>query len=160
MRLLILSDSHGDTASLRRILRSQPDAQALIFCGDGEEDLKTILPDFPNITAHMVKGNGDWSAKLPLMRTIELCEKRIFMAHGHTYGVKGDDSDIIFAAKQEGCHILCYGHTHIARSDYIDGMYIVNPGSCSGFRGSFAAIDITNGGIVPIILQKDKIPGL
>ena len=48
-----------------------------------------------------------------------------------------------------------YGHTHISRISYEDGLYIVNPGSVSRSRNgpnSYAVIDITEKGIMPIII--------
>ena len=59
-------------------------------------------------------------------------------------------------ARQNGCDIALYGHTHIANILYEDGIYIVNPGSCSQSRNgkeSYAVIDIEPNGIMPIIVE-------
>jgi len=69
--------------------------------------------------------------------------------------VKYSLSELLFAAQGRGADIVLYGHTHISHSEYIDGMHVVNPGSCSGMGGSatYAIIDITKAGIVPVIVK-------
>ena len=42
-KLLVLSDSHGDTQALRRCLEQEPELDALIFLGDGCRDLDQVL---------------------------------------------------------------------------------------------------------------------
>ena len=53
-------------------------------------------------------------------------------------------------ARKNGADILLYGHTHIAFTDYDDGLYIMNPGSCGRPREglpSYGIIDITKAGV-------------
>lgn len=38
LRALVLSDSHRDYYSLERVLRLHPEAEAVFFLGDGEDD--------------------------------------------------------------------------------------------------------------------------
>ena len=35
MRILVLSDTHGDFYSMKKALDAQPNAEAIIHCGDG-----------------------------------------------------------------------------------------------------------------------------
>ena len=37
MRILVVSDTHGDLYSLKRALDAQPTAEVIIHCGDGSE---------------------------------------------------------------------------------------------------------------------------
>ena len=37
MRILVVSDTHGDMFTLRKAVLSQPQAEVIIHCGDGEE---------------------------------------------------------------------------------------------------------------------------
>ena len=39
MRILVVSDSHGNDSSLRRAILAQPKAEVVIHLGDGEEEL-------------------------------------------------------------------------------------------------------------------------
>ena len=47
MRIVVISDSHGDPMGVRQVLLSQPTAEAVIFCGDGAEDIESARTDFP-----------------------------------------------------------------------------------------------------------------
>ena len=47
MRILVVSDSHGNDAALRRALLSQPKAEVVIHLGDGEEELQRARGSFP-----------------------------------------------------------------------------------------------------------------
>ena len=40
MRILVVSDSHGNDANLRRAILAQPTAEVVIHLGDGEEELQ------------------------------------------------------------------------------------------------------------------------
>ena len=37
-------------------------------------------------------------------------------------------------AYELGCDIVCYGHTHVARKEIVDGILEVNPGSLAHSR--------------------------
>ena len=50
------------------------------------------------------------------------------------------------AAREEKADILLFGHTHNAMTYYEDGLYVMNPGSCSGYMASYGYIDITDKG--------------
>ena len=39
MRILVVSDSHGNDGNLRRAILAQPKAEVVIHLGDGEEEL-------------------------------------------------------------------------------------------------------------------------
>ena len=42
MRILVVSDTHGDLYSLKRALDAQPTAEVIIHCGDGSEQYQYI----------------------------------------------------------------------------------------------------------------------
>ena len=87
---------------------------------------------------------------------ITVLGKKIFYTHGHTLSVKYGIGNLLKTAKDNGCDIALYGHTHTANIVYEDGVYIVNPGSCSqprDSRASYAVIDIEKNGIMPIIVE-------
>ena len=50
MRILVMSDTHGDAAALRRALLAQPKAEVVIHLGDGQEDLDQVRFSFSDIT--------------------------------------------------------------------------------------------------------------
>ena len=47
MRILVVSDTHGNDSSLRRAILAQPKAEVVIHLGDGEEELLRAKRAFP-----------------------------------------------------------------------------------------------------------------
>ena len=41
---------------------------------------------------------------------------------------------------------MLFGHTHQALTEYHDGLYLMNPGSCHGYYATYGYIDITDKG--------------
>lgn len=153
MRILVTSDTHGDVMSLRRAILAQPQAEAVIHLGDGEGDVSLLRSTFSDRMFLQVQGNCDWGSALPVKGEFEAQGVKLFYTHGHAYGVKSGDGTILSAARDHKADILLYGHTHMAREDYQDGLYIMNPGRLSGWEPSYGTIDITGQGIVLNIVR-------
>lgn len=153
MRIVVLSDSHGDVSNVNRILMSQSKAEVVLFCGDGGDDIEAARLNFPEKMFISVKGNCDWGKTLPITEFFTAEGKKIMLTHGHTYNVKFTYSEVIQAAKSNRCDILLFGHTHSSFTDYDDGLYIMNPGSAHGYNATYGIIDITPRGIVTNILN-------
>lgn len=153
MRILVTSDTHGDAASLRRAILAQPKAEMVIHLGDGQEDVDSVRFSFPEKTFLQVKGNCDWGSALPAIGEYEVGGVKLFYTHGHVYGVKSGDCQILSEARSRKANIVLFGHTHNPREDYEDGLYIMNPGRLSGWEPTYGAIDITEQGIVLNILR-------
>lgn len=154
MRVLVISDSHGSESRLIRAIEEQPSARHVLFLGDGLRDLHYVAARFPERVFTSVRGNNDFSAEEPDERLIELDGNRVFMAHGHTYGVKGTDYHFLEAARSNRAAIAVYGHTHEPVTKYEDGIYLMNPGSVRA--GSYGVIDITDRGIVCVLHRMDR----
>lgn len=154
MRVLVLSDSHGCESGLIRAIEEQPSACHVIFLGDGLRDLHDVAARYPERIFTCVRGNNDFSAAEPNERLIELAGKRIFMAHGHTYGVKGGDYHFLAAARSNHAGIAVYGHTHEPVTRYEEGIYLMNPGSVRA--GSYGVIDITDRGTVCVLHRMER----
>jgi phosphoesterase, MJ0936 family len=157
MRILVVSDSHGDVHMLRRVIAHQRKAEVVIHLGDGEDDLFQIKPQFPEKMFLQVRGNCDWGSELPSAEEFMVNGVRIFYTHGHVYNAKMTDYDMIYAANLRKANILLYGHTHWAREYYTDGLYVLNPGSVKGYGGSFGTIEITDKGILTNIISTDCV---
>ena len=69
MRILVISDSHGMPSRILDAVEAHPEAEALIFLGDGESDIE-MLESYCRSLPSMIRvaGNCDFSSKLPLMR--------------------------------------------------------------------------------------------
>ncbi len=151
MRAVVFSDSHGNYDILETIMeRHKDNADIFIHLGDGEREIELIQYVYNDKKIYFVSGNCDWGTDKPDYDIIKFGGKTIFFTHGARFGVK-DNLNIakIFARKNEA-DILLFGHTHIAMTDYDDGLYIMNPGSCGRPRSggpSYGIIDITEAGI-------------
>ena len=124
MKLILVSDSHGNKAGIDRIFNTLQ-FDYLFFMGDGLGD----IGDYSYLeNVYMVCGNCDFFSKEVVEREIEISGYKIFMTHGHKYGVKMGLSKLIEKAKEIGANIVFYGHTHIQKVEKIDGIYFINPG--------------------------------
>ncbi len=149
MRILVLSDIHGDFTSAMNALEDQPTANTILFLGDGIGAIDKLSDLYPNKTIYSVAGNCDFASIEPTTRLIELYGKRIMMTHGHEYHVKFGIGAAVNSAKRNQCDILLYGHTHRPETHYDDGLYVLNPGSLSRSNGNtYGIIDITEKGIL------------
>lgn len=156
MRIVVISDSHKRTAVIDKILASQPTATHVFFLGDNALDIEDFEYLYPEKKFYTVCGNCDYNSFLPTVGLETVGGVKILYTHGHTYGVKYGLERIKESAKQSGAKIALYGHTHISKTVYEDGLWIVNPGSCSSpreGRASYAVIDIEKNGIMPIIVE-------
>lgn len=155
MRIVVISDSHKRSDVVEKILYAQSAAQHVFFLGDCAADIEDLQYLFPNVKFHILSGNCDYFSTYPSTAVTEICGKKIFYTHGHTLSVKYGTERLLESAKQNECAIALYGHTHISKILYEDGIYIVNPGSCSqgrDFHQSYAVIDIEPNGILPNII--------
>lgn len=156
MRIVVISDSHKRSDIVEKILYAQPDAKAVFFLGDNAGDIEDMQYIFPDKRFYILSGNCDYFSTYPSSDIATVGGKKIFYTHGHTLSVKYSVTHLLKTARQNGCDIALYGHTHISDILYEDGIYLVNPGSCSSPRDSkpsYAVIDIEQSGIMPIIIE-------
>ncbi|MFB0919896.1 MAG: YfcE family phosphodiesterase [Oscillospiraceae bacterium] len=129
MKLLVFSDSHGyHLKMLSAIELSKPDM--LVHLGDGGRDVSKIEAQFPQIPLRAVRGNCDMGSVLPDTDFFQAGKAKIFISHGHLYGVKVTLSALVDDARVRGANIVMFGHTHIAKFAMSGGIYVLNPGTC------------------------------
>ncbi len=156
MRIVVISDTHRRSGVIDKILASQTEARYVFFLGDNAADIEDYEFLYPDKRFCTVSGNCDFNSFLPSFGMEKVNGINIFYTHGHTLGVKYTTENLLKTAKQNNCKIALYGHTHVAKILYEDGVYIVNPGSAAMSRSgsnSYAVIDITDKGIMPIIIE-------
>ncbi len=129
-KLLILSDSHNSEQAIRRIIKAEPDADALIFLGDGLRDLERALTSTPRLRVYSVAGNCDYGALEPLDGLAAFDRVVFFYTHGHMYGVKYDLDTLAEAAAARGADVALFGHTHSPFAEKRGDVFLFNPGSC------------------------------
>lgn len=154
MKSLVFSDSHGRMNNMETALELHPDAKHIFFLGDGEDDIDTLSILYPDKIFHSVSGNCDFLSRKKQFDVAVIEGIKIFFTHGH---YMRDTSDLVTKAKEFGATVALSGHTHIACTNYIDGVYIMNPGSVSRprdqFRASFGILDIRSNGILTSIAR-------
>lgn len=151
-KILIISDSHGSKENLEQAIKKfGSDCAALLFCGDGMEDLVSLIEeDFHQDQQHkfmpacvfFARGNGDdYSIQLATdkisrlsvedFKIVEAAGKKIFLTHGHLFGAGYGVSELIQEAKIQRCQIAIFGHTHVPYCKVQDNVLLINPGSCT-----------------------------
>lgn len=147
MRILVLSDSHGNIDNMiRSVELTTPNV--ILHLGDCQRDAQQLQQIFPAIPMQSVSGNCDWgSLEAPEILT-EYNGVKILMMHGHTRRVKASALSAVLAAKESGAQVLLYGHTHCPLVDYDGSLWILNPGSIG--RGSPCTYGI-------VTIEKDKL---
>lgn len=136
-RALILSDIHGMEGDLRWMLeetwKMTGKIDAYLFLGDGVDDFARaegfIRRRDENAMMYAVRGNNDFCCQNePYHRVVELGGIRVYMTHGHLERVKMTRTYLCERAREEGCAIALYGHTHEA--DMQTGVpMLINPGA-------------------------------
>ena len=152
-KILILSDSHGRAGKLKNIIVTNM-ADVIIYLGDGEKDLESVLADLnidicgddPKIL--QVRGNCDRDSyeEVTLIRPIN--GVRFYITHGYEQGVKYGTDKIAERAAQEDCRIVLFGHTHRPLKEKKNGLLLFNPGSVA--NGEYGIISISDGKIMAV----------
>ena len=145
MKLLIFSDTHGHgNAMLTAIAHNQPDL--IVHLGDGGAELGQIEKQFPQVPLKAVRGNCDFSSRLPEAVFFTAGKAKIFMTHGHVYGVKCGLQPLVEEGRARDADLVLFGHTHRPLSTTHSGLTLINPGSCSGATPSYAELTIDEHG--------------
>lgn len=153
MKIIVVSDTHGDYFSFSKVLTMHKDADVVIHCGDSRSEIDRIKENFPDKVYVTVKGNCDLGKAYKNQEIERFASKKFLITHGHDYKVKHTLYNLVCAAREEKADIVCFGHTHNAICEYDDGLYIINPGSLSGYDASYALIEIKNGDILANIAK-------
>lgn len=198
MKIVVISDSHGRSGKVKKILADHVDLDGIIYLGDGERDLETALAangylkqgdescvkkgssgnasakvnssesdeetdrkiaegndcekskeNSSNSTGdrkiflYQVRGNCDRESREAVTLLRKISGVSFYITHGYEQGVKFGLEKLAAFAKEEGCSVALYGHTHGARLTEIDGVTLFNPGSAA--NGSYGIIKIENG---------------
>ena len=128
MKIIVLSDTHGNFDSFDTIVRNNKDADMFIHLGDGESEYEDVQNLNPGRDFYYVKGNNDyglWSAS----QVIPMGIHKAFATHGHRYSVWNGTELLAANAAANDCDIALYGHTHVRDISMKNGIYIMNPGS-------------------------------
>ena len=139
LRLIVLSDTHGNMPKLRQLAKTFCDYDFVFHLGDYARDIKEFEEQLGDKLIS-VKGNCDFGGEPAFL---QLEEVKIMAVHGNKYGVKSTLNRLFLSAKEQGCSLVLYGHTHCAIIINEDGVTMVNPGSMERFsKPTYAVIEI------------------
>ena len=134
MKILLLSDNHGNYDTVSEILeREHSQVDLVLHCGDSE-----FAPNDPiwKRVDGVVKGNLDFYNEYPIDLTFETEYGNIFLTHGHRYQVGLGNELILHEASQSDATMIFHGHMHVSYAQYTNGILLVNPGSISRPRSN------------------------
>ena len=146
MKVLVLSDSHGNISNMiRAVERESP--RMILHLGDCWRDGERLQGYFPELPLEQVPGNCDYfRASRETEKLLYLGEKRVLMCHGHTYGVKQSLLAAGLAAEERDLDLFLFGHTHKPLVDMRGKTLFLNPGSIGDYvRPTYGIVTLENG---------------
>ena len=133
MKILLVSDTHGNNESLDYLVKKYPNMDLYLHCGDSESDEFSIHP------YRSVKGNCDYIGDFPMYLIIPTPYGNMMVHHKPLI-----DSNVL---RDNNAKIFVYGHTHRREFTKENGIYLINPGAISFARDkydySYAILDIS-----------------
>ena len=149
MKVLIVSDTHRQNENYFKIVEKERPLDLVIHCGDVEGS-EYLIGEAAGCNAHIVSGNNDFFSELPRELEVTIGNYRALITHGHVYHVAMGNERIKQEAKDRGCDLVFYGHTHKPVIDEDKEIIAINPGSVSyprqeGRLPSYVIMHLKNG---------------
>lgn len=154
--VVIVSDTHGNRRALEALFPVMEESDYIIHLGDTSQDGGYLRARFPDKT-YIVNGNCDLVKLGENELVLEIENVKIFACHGHLYSVKYTTAKLAARAKELGCGVALFGHTHSAYEGETDGVLLINPGTLSRYSHKSYCYLIVNGGkAVAKIVNADE----
>lgn len=151
MKIGVLSDTHGDLATIMKIA-TRVDVDMWLHAGDCSQDAE-YLRSLVTVPVCAARGNCDGQTTAKIDEFIEVAGKHIWLTHGHRYSVKQGTQDLVGWGKHYEVDVIIYGHTHIRDNRYCEGILVFNPGSGYGSRGTYGILEINGQQVTGQILE-------
>ncbi len=143
MKIIVFSDSHKSFGAMTKAIEQEGPVDWLIHAGDVHCDVEDLEIMYPRIPLAYVLGNNDFFVRdVPTDRLFELGGVKIFLTHGHNYGVKSSLAKLLQKGREAGARLVIFGHTHRAHIEKIGGITLFNPGAATR---SYGVLEIDNG---------------
>lgn len=155
MKLLVFSDTHGRINECAEIIKDAGSISGVIHAGDMIADAEDLSCLFENIPFYAVRGNNDFFSSGNDELVVSLGGKKLFIAHGHNYGVKYGTSRLAERAKGLGADIAVFGHTHKCCNVCSGGLQLLNPGTMGYYPRTHGVITIEGNEIKTHIVNYD-----
>ncbi len=159
MRIAVISDSHGSTSWIEKLMPVFDTVDCIIHLGDGVADAEKLKAKV-KCPVYNIAGNCDMTLSVPDEFCRYIGGVKVFATHGSRYALQYDLLTLSQAAQEKEAKLCLYGHTHVPDTDCCYGIWFVNPGSIArprGFSGrTYAIIEIDKKGeIKPDIISLD-----
>ncbi|HHT67072.1 MAG TPA: metallophosphoesterase family protein [Erysipelotrichaceae bacterium] len=132
MKVLVVSDSHGNGEALHQLIKKYPKMDLYLHAGDSEQDEFSIRPFIS------VRGNCDRYYGFNHYLLIPTPYGNMYVQH-----TPNVSKNVI---KDNRVKIVIHGHTHFRRNEIITQVHYINPGAISYARdkysGSYAILTI------------------
>jgi putative phosphoesterase len=150
MKVMIVSDSHGQSINVLNAIQNEGRIDMLIHCGDIEGD-EEVIQDACMCPIVMVRGNNDYFSHLEKDVELIIGKYSVWVTHGHLHSVTFDTEMLKEAARARFCDLVFYGHTHRPEIDLDDDVIVINPGSISvprqkGRKRSYCIMQVDENG--------------
>lgn len=128
MRIGIMGDTHGDVFSMQQAVAVAGPVEFWLHTGDFYRD-SLLLAAIASVPVTAVAGNCDGRAEAKPDEFIEVAGYRLWLTHGHRYGVKNDLSELREWALLYEADVVVFGHTHQPFVGNESRLLFFNPGS-------------------------------
>ena len=128
MKAVVVSDSHGRFGGIQDVIEREAPFDVFLHAGDIQGGIGHI-EDWAECPVYVVKGNCDWGGDYPMEVMVPFGSWRIFLTHGHRYGVKKEIQTLAAKAKELGADVAIHGHSHIPAVEERYGVIVLCPGS-------------------------------
>jgi len=139
-KIIVLSDTHNNQLTLRKVFENEQDYTHIIHLGDNYDDLKHNYDLTDNKEVFRVPGlyhAGYTDGSIPAILEVEIENWQFALAH---------NVEDLLKTKMPA-DIYLYGHTHHSNYDHIDDRHFINPGHLKsetdrGHRASYAVLKL------------------
>jgi len=145
MKILIVSDTHGNNESLENLVKEYPNMDYYLHAGDSN------LNQYELGSFIACKGNCDYFCDFVNIVELKTPFGKLRMQHHPISNIA--------SLKKDDIKIFIHGHTHIKEHKEIDGIHIICPGSLilprDGDFGSYCILEISENK-VSVSFNKQK----
>jgi putative phosphoesterase len=154
MRILVMSDSHGNFPLVQQACTMAMPFDLVIHLGDGGDDAE-LLSHVLDVDVIHVAGNCDLGSVSPRELLWECEGKRLLLVHGDAYRVKSGLDRLVRRAIETDAHAVLFGHTHCATVITQSDILFINPGTLMhpSHHATFALLEITSTAISAELIE-------
>lgn len=152
MKLLILSDTHGNADMVTQMLGIADGMDLVIHLGDDYRDALPLMD--ANIATIRVPGTWGREYQDPMIenrRFEDFLGWRFFLTHTPTVDPHDlpDDLNPATVIQDQWCDVVCHGHTHAPKLMMDGDVLICNPGHLTapfdrGYAASYAMVKVSH----------------